>query len=167
MAQRLTEGRAAWEQTSTAAGRSYFYWRIRPAGETGIREVTGVQIQNGRVTARYVTVARMQGEPHQMQIYERHRESGARTGQARSGFPPRTMEQLYERCTQILPEPGPDAPPHDVRIDNRGVLNVCYRVERGCMDDCSTNIGVDGLVLRQLNAAEIEQFLNTSNPSFN
>lgn len=160
----LQPGLSRWQATARAAGQTYFYWRVKPAGESEVREITGVQIRNGVPVRRLVNRARY-AAPGQMQVFEKFNERHGQAGATPAGFPAQTMEQLYARCGQVVPKNSSD-PQIDfgIQIDARGVLTQCYALEKGCHGDCARSFGVDGIVLREISAGEIESFLNTSSP---
>lgn len=161
----LAAGSAQWAASSAAAGSNYFYWRVRPAGMQPIHTVTGVQVQNGRVIARYVVRSRHSGG--KLVNVETLRESSPGAIRTRPGYPAHPMPRLIKNCGALLgvsgsrPRVSMDTDHFGLAFDERGVLNACYRVPRGCMDDCGTSFSVDGLVFRVLSAAEIDSFLKT------
>ncbi len=162
----LAAGNAQWQQSAEAAGSNYFYWRVRPAGMQPIHTVTGVQVQSGRVTARYVVRSRRDNSG-KLVVVETLREPSPRAIRTRPGYTAHTVPQLIRECSLLLGVSGrrarvsTETAHFGLAFDERGVLDVCYRVPRGCMDDCSTSYGVGGLVFRVLSAAEIDSFLKT------
>lgn len=161
----LDRGRARWQQSS-AANANYFYWRVRPAGMQPITTITGVQVKNGRVHARYVTRSQRNSSGN-FEIVETRRETSPTALRQRPGFPARTLPQLVAACSELLgvsgsrPRVSADSDHFGLSFDGRGVMQTCYRVPRGCMDDCGTSFGVSGLVFRVLGPAEIDSFLKT------
>ncbi|MEQ9363566.1 MAG: hypothetical protein RIF32_04950 [Leptospirales bacterium] len=171
----LAAGLERWRNSARHANQTYFYWRVKPGSESGVREVTGVQVRRGRVAARYLTRSRIHhtgsGSPEIIERSSETYDQAGRTAKANpAGFPPRTIEELYRRCDEVLPKSaqGPAARSLDfgLRVDSRGVLAACWVLERGCQGDCAANFGAAGLVFRELTAAEVEAFLETANPRF-
>lgn len=164
----LAGGLERWQSSTQTTRRTYFYWRVRPGSESGVREVTGIQIQNGIATNRWLTRARINASGAEPEIFERFSEAAGKAGATPAGFPARTMEELYARCAQVLPkganDPATQSLEFGLRIDSRGILSECWVAEKGCQGDCASNFGVAGLVFRAIDPGEIQSFLNTSNP---
>ncbi len=165
----LADGLKRWQASVQSAGATYFYWRVRPGSESGVREITGVQIVNGRATRRYITRARINhAGGGEASVFERVNEVVGAGRPNAAGFPARTMETLYENCRRILPRGAADPTAgrnhFELRLDPRGVLRACSIAEKQCQGDCTTNYGAAGLVFRELSASEVDAFMKTTNP---
>jgi hypothetical protein len=174
----LTAGLQLWQQTAQKQGDTYFYWRVRPAGATGIREVTGVQVRRGSVVLRLISRGRQRDDGGVDMIeglhesLEQSRSPGTgRRGAFAGGFPARTLPELYDDCASAAALSGKadgaraGAPAEfGLQIDRLGVLRQCYTVAANCQGDCVRSFGVDGLVFQELDRSAVQKFLTTTTP---
>ncbi|MCR9143903.1 MAG: hypothetical protein NXI24_16775 [bacterium] len=167
----MVVGQARWSTAAAGADGTYFYWRIKAASESGERLVTGVQVIRDQAARRYLTRSRIDhANDGAAKIFERREDSAAvaRSRPNSGGYPPLTIDELYESCSKILPNDSASARAQQVdfelQIDSRGVPRACWALEKGCQGDCVTNFGVAGLVFRKLATDEVTHFLNTPNP---
>ena len=150
------EGRNRWRKSQQGEDETYFYWRNRQS-MSGIIQMTGVQIVEGRPAARYYKMLKRGSAG--VSVVRAWREEGVRIGQERAGFPALSMTDLYEACRRKnLPV---DLTTHrlQLKIGPRGVLLACFAAHRRCMDDCGENFGVNGILYGRLSAADGKKFL--------
>ena len=130
---------ASLELWKKAAYPAYIYSRVRQGGEHEV-ELTAYQVTEGRVTQRTLvrlnpeelTSSAMNNLAHRTSVWhETERSLGTHEG----GFPPMTMEQLYESCRRDVLATHPELPVR-MHFDMAGFLQHCGFTPKDC-DDCA------------------------------
>lgn len=75
----------------------------------------------------------------------RYDEDASILGTNDSGHPVKTVDELYEECSDILSTQSPDENDITFTISNIGIISTCTYIPHSCADDCSQGVSINNL----------------------
>lgn len=144
----LDDSRAAWQALQVNNGGSYAF-RLDISSWTGWGVHTWLVVEDGRVVRRELHT--LEPTEEGIIITDVIVEEGDALGDHQGGMPVLTLDAVYDACRdEILTR---DAARYETGFTTRddGVMESCYAVPHGCVDDCSEGYTVGALVFPSAN----------------
>lgn len=136
------ESRAAWKKLKKENGNSYLYTVLEQSW-TGAGSETTIEVEEGKVIARYFVAFEISDEDGSKHITESYEEKSRKDiGSHSLGAPAYTIDDLYRTCLSKYLTVHHET--HEVffETNEEGVLMLCGYVPVGCQDDCYRGIRI-------------------------
>lgn len=145
----FADSKATWQALQVEQGGSYAY-RLDISSWTGWGIQTWLVVEDGQVVRRELRMLEP-GEDGAIIVSEVVVEEGEALGNHQGGMPVMTLDAVYDACrNDILSR---DARRYDTGFTTRedGVIESCYAVPHGCLDDCGDGYNVGALIFPAAN----------------
>ena len=154
---KLQESFQTWQRKKLECGGDYSfkkYW----SSWVGFGHETTVVVENNKVVSRSfrsfsgkpVPVAPGQAPKPDGKTWT---ERGLEVGKNKQGYPPKTLDELYEEAKAIVHGPVPPFNRMSLRTDKNGLLLACYLQDTRIADDAPTKgVNITSISLGKKNA---------------
>ncbi|GAA4291387.1 hypothetical protein [Aestuariibaculum suncheonense] len=136
----------SWNNLKDSNDNSYVY-TVSSRSVFGSGTNTTITVLDGKVTERIYEAFTLYNEASgnylgfdNRIILEAYTESGAALGSHTSGAPALTIDELYNTCLSDYLSVNPDDNHITFNYDSNNIIENCYYIPDGCMDDCSIGV---------------------------
>jgi hypothetical protein len=132
----------AWVTAKAQHAASYRY-ESEISSFTGYGELTVITVDDDDVVRRrFASYEDLAFRANRLEAWV---EEANELGSHLSGGPVLTIDALYARCRADILTVDPDENEISFTVDQRGLLDTCTYVPKGCLDDCEEGVRISAI----------------------